>query len=90
MKRQAISDAQTDYSERYDQLTAELASAKTELAGINSRRPKLMAYLQVLRNQPLVQEFDELLWRGTVDRVLVKETGALRFIFKDGQEVEIR
>lgn len=55
-----------------------------------AKRSKIMTYLQTLRKADLITEFDETLWYGTVERVWVSAKSSIRFVFKDGQEVEIK
>ena len=48
----------------------------------------LQSYLETLKWQELINEFDEVLWYGMVDQVRVTQDGKLRFIFKDKTEIE--
>lgn len=54
-----------------------------------AKRGRIQSYLDTLKNQELITEFDEVLWYGTVEQVRVKQDGKLRFIFKDETEIEI-
>ena len=65
----------------------EATPLKTQMT---AKRSKIMTYLQTLRKADLISEFDETLWYGTVDRVWVSAKSSIRFVFKDGQVVEIR
>ena len=72
------------------EIRQQLDEATAQKTQMTAKRSKIMTYLQTLRKADLITEFDETLWYGTVDRVWVSAKGSIRFVFKDGQEVEIK
>lgn len=67
----------------------QLDEAMAQKTRMTAKRSKIMTYLQTLRKADRITEFDEL-WYGTVERVWVSAKGSIRFVFKEGQDVEIR
>ena len=57
---------------------------------LKRKRRKYDDDLQTLRKADLITEFDETLWYGTMERVWISTKSSIRFVFKDGQEVEIK
>ena len=55
---------------------------------LTAKRGRIRAYLETLRAQDLVRNFDEALWYGTVEQVRIGEDGKMKFIFKDGLVIE--
>jgi len=53
-----------------------------------AKRGHLQSYLDTLKRQELITEFDVVLWYGIVDQVRATSDGKLRFILKDGTEIE--
>jgi len=50
---------------------------------------RIKDFLEILkRSDKLVSEFDEGLWKMTVDRVVVYRDDRALFIFNDGMEIE--
>ena len=81
---------QEEYIARCVEIRQQLDEATAQKTQMTAKRSKIMTYLQTLRKADLITEFDETLWDGTVDRVWVSAKSSIRFVFKDGQEVEIR
>lgn len=66
-----------------------MTEVEAQREALTSKRGQIMCYLQSLRDHELITQFDEALWCGTVDQVRVTKEAKLRFIFKDGTEIEI-
>ena len=81
---------QEEYITRCVEIRQQFDEATAQKTQMTAKRSKIMTYLQTLRKADLITEFDDALWYGTVDRVWVSAKGCIRFVFKDGQEVEIR
>ena len=86
---------QAEYQRQYDEYATRFEAARTQLDSINEQREALIAkrgrlqsYLDTLKRQELITEFDEVLWYGMVDQARVTKDGKLRFIFKDETEIE--
>jgi hypothetical protein len=88
---------QTEYQERYEGLVARFDTAKarfgevSELVSDKKARCKLVeAFTATLRKQDgLLTEFDERLWVSLVDFATVYGEEDVRFMFKDGTEIEV-
>lgn len=84
---------QTEYDLRFDHMTTRYQEAGNNLRDIedrllerNARRDVLLAYMEALKRQGTLAEFDEGLWNATVETVTVGSDGALVFRWKDGSE----
>ena len=87
---------QADYKRQYDEYAARHAKIKDMLAELRAQKEALVArsgqirlYIDALKKQPVITEFDEMLWHGTVERVIIMQDRILRFIFKDGNEIVV-
>ena len=88
---------QTEYQRQYNEYAARFEATRSRIDEVEEQREVLIAkrgriqnYLGTLQRQELITEFDEVLWYGTVERVWASAKGSVRFVFKDGQEVEIK
>jgi chromosome segregation ATPase len=86
---------QTEYQRQYDEYAARFEATRNRINEVSEQREALIAkcrhlqsYLDALKRQELITEFDEVLWYGTVDQVQVTQDRKLRFIFKDGVEID--
>ena len=86
---------QEAYQRQYDEYEARYNAARQALTEINAqqsalaaRQGKIAEYISLLREQGLITEFNESLWYATVDQVRALADGRLRFIFKDGTQIE--
>lgn len=96
MQQQNTALNQAKYQRQYDEYAARFEATRSQINEVSERREALIAkrgriqsYLDTLKRQELITEFDEVLWYGTVDQVRVSQDGKLRFIFKDGTEIEV-
>lgn len=85
---------QVKYQKRYDGLTARFNAAKVRYEALDvtirskqSRRTTIEAFLKSLAQADLVDKFETSLWCGLVDFVTVYNKDAVRFSFKNGQEI---
>lgn len=87
---------QDEYSERYMALQQRYETASDRLNVLDRQRTehkvkcdKIKEFIRILRNsEEVLTEFDEKLWRATVERLLVQPDGEIRFLLKDGCETE--
>lgn len=87
---------QAKYEKRYKALAERYESIKKGLEGINEKRferstkqENIMAFIKELEQRDgLITEFDEELWNGTIEKVMVNTEDKITFIFKDGMELE--
>ena len=86
---------QTEFESRYNGFVTRYETASTRLQELRKKRQELDTtyteiggfMFEITEMQEPVQEFDEALWRATIDRVLVKTDGALIFRFRGGIEI---
>ena len=79
---------------RYEALKAKTQKVRDLMMDRAGRRRKMEAYLQRLRQMESVADFDESLFAGTVDQVIVypgqeKNQKRLTFRWKDGSETPV-
>lgn len=87
---------QAEYEERYKTLEENYENIKNGLEGINEKRlersvkqENITTFIKELeQREGLVTEFDEELWNGTIEMVLINTEKKITFIFKDGMEIE--
>ena len=77
-----------EYAARFEATRSRISEACEQREAIIAKRGWMQSYLDTLKRQGLIAEFDEALWYGTVDQVRVTQNGKLRFIFKDGTVFE--
>jgi len=86
---------QQDYQQRYDELRSRYDGVKQKLADIAAdkqqrlvRREKIRSFIETLhQREALLTEFDETLWRSTVDQMTVYLYSDVAITFKDGEEI---
>lgn len=87
---------QAEYEKRYKALATRYQSIKKGLEGINEKRLERSAkqeniemFIKELKARDrLITEFDEELWNGTVEKVVVNTEEKIMFVFKDGITLE--
>lgn len=87
---------QAEYEERYKALAARYESIKKYIEGINekwlersAKKENIEMFIKELESRgSLITEFDEELWLGTVEKVIVNTEEKITFVFKDGMELE--
>nr|WP_205610207.1 recombinase family protein [Clostridium sporogenes] len=87
---------QAEYEERYKALAARYESIKKDIEGIKEKRleksvkhKRIVEFIKELeQRKELITEFDEELWNGTVEKVMVNTEEKIMFVFKDGIEIE--
>lgn len=87
---------QAEYEERYKALAARYESIKKDIEGINQKRLERSAKKENIETftkelearEKLITEFDEELWLGAVDKVIVNTEEKITFVFKDAMELE--
>jgi predicted nuclease with TOPRIM domain len=86
---------QAEYEKRYKALAESFEDIKKGLEEINEKRldrsakcERIVAFIKELENRDgLVEEFDEELWNGTIEKVLVHSEDDITFVFKDDMEL---
>lgn len=87
---------QAEYQEHYSGLAEQYESIKKGLEVINEKRLERsakhesnVAFIKELeQREGLITEFDEELWSGTVEKMIVNTKDKITFVFKDGMELE--
>jgi site-specific DNA recombinase len=87
---------QAEYQERYSELVERYQRIKEGLEEINEKRlearakhENIVAFIKELEKRKyLITEFDEELWKGTIEKIIVNNEDKINLVFKDGIEVE--
>lgn len=86
---------QEEYEERYNTLAQRYESIKKGLEGINenrlersSKQENILAFIKELEQRDLIKEFDQELWNGSIEKVVVNAEGKIIFKFKDDMELK--
>lgn len=88
---------QATYNNRYNELSGAYEATKTRIEATTAekksrrvQREKILAFIQILRahDEPLT-DFDEALWRATVESVTVYNENDLAVKFRDGCEIHV-
>ncbi len=88
---------QDDFKQKYDNLVAHYEKLKSEYDSIclaitekEAKYEQIWQFIKVLREQHgVLAEFDETLWSALVEKVVVKNSGEISVIFKDGTEIKV-
>lgn len=90
---------QDEYNRSFDALTARCETLKEQQRKISEqlaekvgRKMKLEAFVEKIRNTDGLTGFDEQLFTGTIDKVVVsddKDDKVFVFCFKDGTEIAV-
>lgn len=85
---------QDDYDRNYNELVSRYEAAKTQydknceaIQYRKARSRQMDSFIQELRNQDLIREFDARLWGSLVDYVMVGVDGSMTVVFRDGTKV---
>lgn len=85
---------QDDYDRNYNELVSRYEAAKTQydknyeaIQYRKARSRQMDSFIQELRNQDLIKEFDARLWGSLVDYVMVGVDGSMTVVFRDGTKV---
>jgi site-specific DNA recombinase len=89
---------QTEYDKKYNRLISryekkeqELQNMTSTLAAARAKNDAVDAFVEKLRNMDYAaEEFDENLWGGMVDSVVVHKDGSVTFQFKGGATVDVK
>jgi hypothetical protein len=65
---------------RFEQTRSRIYEVSERREALIAKRVRLQNYLETLKEQELINEFDEALWYGTVEQVRVTIDGILGFI----------
>ncbi|ADL50572.1 recombinase family protein [Clostridium cellulovorans] len=87
---------QDEYEERYKALAERYENIKKGLEEIDEKRlersakhESSIAFIKELeQRESLIIEFDENLWTGTIEKIIVNTKEQITFVFKDGMEIE--
>lgn len=75
----------TKLSDEFEETRATCERLSERIDNLERRRVQASAYLEKIRNLPgVIESFDENLWNGLLDRVIVNSKKDMRFIWKDG------
>lgn len=86
---------QAEHDERYNALAERYENIKKGLDGINENRlersakkENIVEFIKELEaKESLITEFDEELWKGTIEKIIVNSDEKITFAFKDGMEI---
>ena len=91
-----IAQDQTAYEERYQSLVERYESAKKRYGEIveqisdrTVRGEQVSIFLEKLREQDLIDTFDDDLWLSMVDFITVHDKSKVTVTFKDGSEIKL-
>lgn len=80
-----------DLTERYNTIKSEYDKISEQIESKKAQRELFKGFIRALEKQgALVEEFDEGLWSGLVQEVVVKAKDDMQFIFKNGFEIKTR
>lgn len=79
-----------DLNSRYEKVKSRLAEVAAERQSRMARREQIQRFIDALRSRgTLLCEFDESLWRATVENVKVQTLADIRVQFRDGREIKV-
>lgn len=89
--------SQEEYLKRYNGYVARFEEATERLKGLEdekllrkSRGEAFSDFIDAFSDiDSFIDEFDEDLWLATIDKVVVENSGTMRFVFRSGTEIEV-
>jgi len=78
----------TGFSARFEAARSRINEVSEQREALIAKRGRLQSYLDTLKQQELIAEFDEVLWYCMVDQVRVTQDGKLQIIFQYNTEIE--
>ena len=86
----ALNERHRKLIQRYDAAKNRLDEITAEIDSQSVKRTKIMAFLEEIQRQgDILTDFDEALWRRTVERVIVCRESDIRVEFKDGRQIKV-
>ena len=80
-----------DITKRYNTIKSEYDKISEKIESKNAQRELFKGFIGALEKQgTLVEEFDEGLWSGLVQEVVITSKDDIRFIFKNGFKIKTR
>ena len=80
-----------DLAERYNTIKSEYDKISEQIESKKAQRELFKVFIRALEKQgALVEEFDEGLWSSLVQEVVVNVKDDIRFIFRNGFEIETK
>ena len=79
---------QKRYNSRYDKTKEQYETVTAKIKGRRLRNGQLGVFIDNLKGQNLIGEFDERLWCSLVDYITVYGKEDIRVTFKDGTEIK--
>ena len=80
---------QDDYTQRYNALTARYGDIDEKIKTMTANRDKRAVLHDAAFSLPVIDDFDEAVWRSVVDHVTVDADGCMAVTFKDGKVAKI-
>ena len=81
-KYDSLVDRYNETKEKFDKVKDEIIHKETTEFVINE-------FLEKLKTQELITEFDSELWFDLVDKIIVNKDKKLKFVFQNGSEIEV-
>lgn len=92
-KMQPQNEYEAEYDElskRYDKTIAKLEKLKAERNRQEDQEKRLLAFISYLKDQPeVLTEWNEQLWRLTVEKAIVHKDKSITFVFKNAKEIKV-
>lgn len=93
-----IAQNQDEYAQKYNSFVERYEKQKEEYDAIcaaisenDSKYEQLGRFITILKGQKdLIDEFDEALWSGLTEKIVVKSKEEVTIIFKDGTEIKVK
>ena len=86
----ALNDRHNKLIGRYDAAKTRLDEIAAEIDSRSVKRTRILAFLEEIRALgDILTEFDETLWRRTVERIIVHRESDVRVEFKDGRQIKV-
>lgn len=93
-----IAQNQDEYSERYNALVERYNKLKfdydevcKEISEKESKKEQIGRFIKILKDRDgLISEFEEDLWSGLVEKIVVKTKSKMTVVFKDGTEIDVK
>lgn len=91
MSQEEFQSKYDEYDEEYKEINAKVNEIEESIRHKKAQSKNIQAFISDLVNRPRVlSEWDEEVWNYLVEKATVNEGGSITFLFKSGEEVNVK
>ena len=91
MSQEEFQSKYVEYDNEYKELNAKVNEIEESIRHKKAQSKNIQAFISDLSNRPsAISEWDEEVWNYLVEKATVNEGGSITFLFKSGEEVNVK